>query len=106
MAAPFVTNVATRIQEANPTLSPAGVKRILMETVDKKPWLAGKVRSGGIVNAGRAFAAAELSNTMSLDLAVKASLADVADEVGEDLGLSVDEERDILVTPMPMFFQE
>ncbi|MCX6123627.1 MAG: S8 family serine peptidase [Proteobacteria bacterium] len=106
MAAPFVTNVATRIQEANPTLSPAGVKRILMETVDKKPWLAGKVRSGGIVNAGRAFAAAELSNTMRLDLAVKASLADVADEVGEDLGLSVDKEDDILVTPMPMFFQE
>jgi hypothetical protein len=37
------------------------VKTVLMGTVDKKDWLADKVRSGGVINPGRAIFAANLA---------------------------------------------
>jgi subtilisin family serine protease len=58
MAAPHVTGVAALVLAANPRLSAAAVKRILLNTVDAVPGLAGLVATGGRVNANRAVLAA------------------------------------------------
>lgn len=105
MAAPYVTNVAARVQEANPSLAPAGVKKILVSTVDKKEWLKDKVTSGGIVNSHRAVAAAELSRRMPLDQALEQARSEVADETYARLDISAEAERDLLLLPMPAFFE-
>lgn len=103
MAAPFVTNAAARVQEANPTLDPAGVKRILIETVDKKSFLMGKVSSGGIVNVKRAQFAAELSaKKMTLEAAIAEARDSIADEVQAEMNI---DENDLLIAPMPAFFE-
>lgn len=105
MAAPFVTNAAARIQDMNPTLTPAGVKRILIETVDKKDWLMGKVSSGGIVNVKRALFAAELSAKMSLDAALSEARFNIADDIQAESTLDADADKDLVLAPMPAFFQ-
>lgn len=58
MAAPFVTRIAGMIKDTNSKLTPSQIKRILMETVDKKSFLTYKVRSGGIVSEERSLRAA------------------------------------------------
>jgi len=60
-ATPFVTNMAGQIWDANPKLSLGEVKRIILETVDVKPWLKNLVRSGGLANPDRAIFAAKLT---------------------------------------------
>lgn len=77
-AAPFVANVAGQIKDANPELKPKEVKKILMETVDKKFFLLLKVTSGGMVNAKRAVMAAQLSKHLSLEAAIDRANATVA----------------------------
>lgn len=104
MAAPFVTNVAARLKDLNPSLSPAGLKRLLCETVDVKPWLQGKVRTSGIVNPHRAYKAAELSAKIGLDAAIMQSKVSVADALEISMDLSSDMEKEILVLPMPSTF--
>jgi len=69
-AAPFVSRVAGKIKDANPRLTPAQIKQILMETVDKKSFLKNKVKSEGIVNEQRAVRAAELSRNLTLTRAI------------------------------------
>ena len=69
-AAPYVSNIATSIMEINPLLTPSDVKKILMKTVDKKSFLRGKVKSGGIVNKERALYAAQESRFNSVDFSV------------------------------------
>jgi len=78
-AAPFVAGVAGKIIDTNPELSPLEVKKIIMGTVDKKDFLAGKVITNGIVNLGRAIRAADISRTSSVDEAIKVSLNEVND---------------------------
>lgn len=104
MAAPFVTNVAARLKDLNPSLSPAGLKRLLCETVDVKPWLQGKVRTSGIVNPHRAYKAAELSAKIGLDAAIRQSKVSVADAPEVSMDLSSDMEKELLVLPMPSTF--
>lgn len=104
MAAPFVTNVAARLKDLNPTLSPAGLKRLLCETVDVKPWLQGKVRTSGIVNPHRAYKAAELSAKIGLDAAIMQSKVSVADAPEVSMDLSSEMEKELLVLPMPSTF--
>jgi subtilisin family serine protease len=104
MAAPFVTNVAARLKDLNPSLSPAGLKRLLCETVDVKPWLQGKVRTSGIVNPHRAYKAAELSAKIGLDAAIMQSRVSVADAPEVSMDLSSDMEKELLVLPMPSTF--
>lgn len=77
-AAPFVANVAGRLKDANPALTPVDMKAIIMATVDKRDDLARKIRTSGLVNADRAVRAANLSVTMSLDAAIAQSLVEVA----------------------------
>jgi len=79
MAAPYVAGVAARIKQINPRLTPAEIKMVLMETVDKKDWLKGKVVSEGVVNAERAYQAAADTRIMDLARAIAKSKSIVMD---------------------------
>lgn len=81
MAAPMVAGVASAVKDANPSLNPVEIKRILMETVDLKDWLAERVVAGGVLNGARAVEAAALSVTRSLDIAIAESLVSVTDQI-------------------------
>jgi subtilisin family serine protease len=81
MAAPMVAGVASAVKDANPSLNAVEIKRVLMETVDKKSWLTDRVVSGGVLNNRRAVEAATLSNSRSLDIAIAESLITVSDQV-------------------------
>jgi cell wall-associated protease len=78
-AAPYVAQVAAALKDANSDLSVYDLKRIIMGTVDKRDWLADKVKSSGIVNRDRAIRAAELSRKMTVTQAILAAAKDVAD---------------------------
>lgn len=78
-AAPYVSNTAARMLEANPHLTTLEIKDIIVSTVDKKDFLKDKVSSGGIVNPDRAIYAANLRSNMELKAAVEKSLSEVAD---------------------------
>lgn len=76
-AAPYVANIAGLVKDTNPKLDFRGIKKIIMETVDVKPWLKGKVKTSGLVNRDRAVRAAELSRTMTLASAISQSKNDI-----------------------------
>ncbi|MEY4066619.1 MAG: hypothetical protein RIR26_2827 [Pseudomonadota bacterium] len=78
-AAPYVAQVAAAIKDSNPDLSVYDLKRIIMGTVDKRDWLAEKVKSSGVVNRDRAIRAAELSRQMSVAQAMLIAGKEVAD---------------------------
>lgn len=78
-AAPFVTRVASKVVDANESLTPNQIKQLLMGTVDKKDFLKGKVVSEGIVNEERAVLAAELTNVTSLEDSIELSRAIIPD---------------------------
>ncbi|MBL7543327.1 MAG: S8 family serine peptidase [Bdellovibrionaceae bacterium] len=80
MAAPYVTGVAAHMKDINPQLTPPQLRQILMGTVDKKDWLKEKVASGGVVNAERAYAAAEKSKVMTVALAIEGSMTSIPDQ--------------------------
>lgn len=50
-ATAFVSGIAALLLSKNPSLTPAQVKRIIMDSVDKLPQLENKVATGGRVNA-------------------------------------------------------
>lgn len=77
-AAPYVSNVAARIIEENSALTPAQMKKILIGTVTKVPFLKGKVKSEGIVNVDRAVRAAEYSKKMSVEVAIAKANAEIS----------------------------
>ena len=76
-ASPYVANVAAKIKEANPSLKPVEIKKILLGTVDAKAFLTGKVATGGIVNLDRAVVAAQMSRTVSVSEAINRSKSQV-----------------------------
>lgn len=57
MATPVVAGVAALIVSSRPDVSVEGLRRALLETVDKSDALRGKVATGGRINAARALAA-------------------------------------------------
>lgn len=73
MAAPFITGVAAHLKDINSELTAEQIRMILMQTVDQKSWLQGKVVSGGVVNPERAYAAAEHSRSMTVSQAIAAA---------------------------------
>jgi cell wall-associated protease len=79
-AAPYIANIALAIAEANPSLVPLQIKKVLLGTVDNKDFLTGKVKTGGIANVNRALKAATLAQRMDLDSAIKMARETVADE--------------------------
>ncbi len=58
MAAPVVSAIVAQMLEANPTLSPSQVREILLATATPLPGLPAARYGAGLVNAGRAVAAA------------------------------------------------
>jgi cell wall-associated protease len=78
-AAPYVANIATKMKAANPALKPAELKELLILTVDKKEYLASKVKSAGVVNPERAVMAADLMKSMSMNEAIERSKLSVQD---------------------------
>ena len=76
-AAPYVANIAGSIKDANPELGFREIKKIILETVDVKSWLKGKVLTSGLVNRERAIRAAELSRTLALSGAIAQSRNDI-----------------------------
>lgn len=78
-AAPYVANVAGTIKDANPSLRPGDIRKILMGTVDMKAFLTEKVAAGGIVNPERAKTAAELTKSMTVGEAISRSRTMVRD---------------------------
>jgi cell wall-associated protease len=88
-AAPFVANIAARVKDANPKLGFREIKKIIMETVDVKPWLAGKVMTSGLVNRDRAIRAAELSRTLDLSHAIAQSKDDILAKTQNDKSMGV-----------------
>ena len=106
-ASPFVANVAGRILDTNPNLTFAQLKRILMDTTDKKDFLVGKVRSEGIVNAERAVTAAMYTLTKSLDHAIARAILEIPDvKVSKFEALDAQEQDDAaMLLPMPQLFR-
>lgn len=98
-ASPYVANVAAQIKDANPKLTPAEIKKILMGTVDMKGFLKEKVSTGGIVNAARAVVAAEMSVTMPISSAISSARVQVRDvQSGRSFGVNPN-----AVVPMPLY---
>jgi hypothetical protein len=104
-AAPNVANIASQVKSINEKLTPAKVKEIIMRTVDKKDWLAGKVKTGGLVNKARAIEAAKNSKVMDLSVAIEESFV-IEDELATKyypLDLAV--EAYVQPLPMPINFK-
>ena len=78
-AAPFVANIAAKVMDINPELKPVDVKKIILGTIDAKDFLKGKVKTEGIVNPKRAEVAAQNTLTMTVEEAIKVSMAEVED---------------------------
>lgn len=55
MAAPHVSGIAALVKAQNPLLTPVQIKEAIIKTVDTKGSLAGKVATGGRVNAFHAL---------------------------------------------------
>lgn len=87
-AAPYVAGVAGAIKDANPKLDFRGIKKIILETVDVKAWLKGKVSTSGLVNSTRALRAAELSRTMELSQAIAKSKVDVIPKTNNEKAMT------------------
>jgi cell wall-associated protease len=80
-AAPYVASIASLIKDSNPKLSPLEIKKIIMGTVDVRDFLKGKVASEGLVNSARAQVAAELSKSLSIEVAISQSKVKVKEVV-------------------------
>ncbi len=76
-AAPYVANIAGRVKDVNPKLGYREIKKIILETVDVKSWLVGKVKTSGLVNRERAIRAAELSRELDLSAAIQKAKVEI-----------------------------
>lgn len=83
-AAPYVANIAGMVKDTNSKLGFREIKRIILETVDFKPWLQGKVRTSGLVNRDRAIRAALLSRSMDITKAIAQSKLDILEKTSND----------------------
>ena len=104
-AAPFVANIAARVKDMNPALSPKEVKALIMKTVDFKTYLKEKVLTQGLVNPGRAIKAGLLSRTMSIEEAAANSRLTVQDMPEEKSILGPVQGSMELVLPLPSQFK-
>lgn len=105
-AAPYVSNVASLVKDANPSLTPGEIKRIIMGTVDIKSFLKGKVKTDGLVNRERAQRAGEYSATMPLAKAIEESFKDMPmlpDTLTKSMSNNLTEMKG-LVLPLPSQF--
>ena len=87
-AAPYVAGIAGAIKDMNPELDVKGIKKIILQTVDIKKWLVGKVTTSGLVNAKRAIRAAELSKTMDLNKAIVLARLQVLSKTDNEVSMN------------------
>lgn len=81
MACPNALRFASMVLNVNPAIKAMELKKILMETVDKKDWLTDKVKSGGVINVNRAmFVAEQMAEGKSLSAAIKLANEKVNDK--------------------------
>ncbi|HXH75433.1 MAG TPA: S8 family serine peptidase [Bacteriovoracaceae bacterium] len=105
-AAPYVSNIAGRIKDANAGLTPLKIKKILMGTVDKKEFLKARVTSGGIVNAERAVYAAIMSRMVTIEEAIERShLAVPVKLIKLKSAILSNGPRNVRPTPMPSLYE-
>ncbi|MFZ4714377.1 MAG: S8 family serine peptidase [Bacteriovoracaceae bacterium] len=104
MAAPFVSNIALNMTEANDSIEPKEMKEILMATVDKKDFLKGKVVSGGIVNPERAIKAAAYLKSNSLKKAIALSFKDIPASSSKSGSKEKEVSKEIRVSKLPSLF--
>lgn len=102
MAAPYVTDAAGMVADANPTMTPVQIKQTLIGTVDRKDFLRGKVSSGGIVNKDRAVQAARLALSMPLADAIAQARLDVVDIAESTYAGLVNADIDPVPLPNPI----
>ncbi|MBC7714325.1 MAG: S8 family serine peptidase [Rhizobacter sp.] len=88
-ASPYVAGIAGAVKDANPKLDFRAIKKIILETVDVKEWLKGKVMTSGLVNADRAIRAGVLSKTMDLASAIAQSKVDVLPKTSNEKEMDV-----------------
>lgn len=62
MATPFVSGAAALLLSRNATLDPLGIKRVLLQGVDRLDSLTGKVASGGRLNLARVVGGSQVLN--------------------------------------------
>ena len=80
MACPNAVGMASLVLKANPDLTPLELKKILLDTVDVKEWLKGKVRSSGVINVDRAvYAAKKMKEGKNITTAISEARKNVAD---------------------------
>jgi subtilisin family serine protease len=104
-AAPYVTNCAAQIKDANANLSPLEIKKVIMGTVDIKDFLKGRVQTSGVVNTARAVRASELSKSMKLDEAIATARLNIADMTSASNKMIHGPQGDkSLVLPLPSMF--
>jgi subtilisin family serine protease len=103
-ASPYVANLAGRILDVNPHLSTVEVKKLLMETVDKKAFLVKKVRAEGIANPDRALYAAHLSLEMPIADAIAHAKRSVP-ALKTTLAESMMDDSNLTVLPLPSFLK-
>lgn len=99
-ASPYVANALGRIFDANPALTHAQAREILMKTVDFKDYLKGKVGAEGVVNTARAVHAATLSRTEGVASALTEARMQVVD-MAEATGTEKLQQWPEITIPMP-----
>lgn len=77
MAAPYVANLAAQIKNTNPALSPADIKKIILETGEVKVHLKSRLASGSIANNHKALRAALLSKDFDVSQAIALGRSDL-----------------------------
>lgn len=95
MAAPYVSNLAAQILNANPRLTPEEIKRIIMETGTEHAHLTSRLSSGSIVDNEKALKAALLSKDMSLTEAInlgRSNLLQMEDKISIGIAPAVSPE--------------
>jgi cell wall-associated protease len=101
-AAPYVAGVAGKMAETNKKLTTSEIKKILMETVDKKDFLKGKIVSSGVVNSMRAVRAAELSAYNSIEESINMAKEEISDTPSNKKYYNINH---VPVLPLPSLFQ-
>ena len=90
MAAPFVTGIAGLILSKTPSLGYTAARSALLATVDKVPAVAGKISSGGRVNALAALCSTlGLAGDLSFDNKIGLEDAIVALQIASSLGSNI-----------------
>jgi len=77
MAAPYISNLAAQIMNANPRLTPKDVKEIIMTTGNEKNYLKAYIVSGSVVDNRKAIRAALLSKEMKITEAINLAKLDL-----------------------------